>query len=276
MRVNSFALFGDKDKWAGGFATNLRQHFTLYPDWTLWLHVDELPDQGYCAILKRAEAQGLLRITVVPNNGLMHQNRWKTLMMLWRLLPLWQDTEYVFCRDIDSILTPRQLQCVRSFISSGNAVHGICDNASHNIPLMGGMCGFRTQSFQQAFGHQPFDSLLKHSFSREKWQTHGTDQDFLVAKVWPKLSGSSYIQALEGPNSRCHLKVATNADISDIPQMVRDKGDDFTNYIGAVGTVTDHNSFTNKQIADFYNEYGNQELCEKLTKIEQDLNYTIL
>jgi hypothetical protein len=49
-----------------------------------------------------------------------------------------------------------------------------------------------------------------------------------------------------------------------------DRGDDFCNYIGAAG-----NSSSDREIVDFYNEYGNKEKCRILTQIEKDLAYTI-
>jgi hypothetical protein len=277
MNVNSYALFGArKNDFAGGLAINLRQHLTMYPDWGLWVYTDEeLPDTGYCAVLRRAAAEGLLRITVVPERQAVGQ-RWKCLMMLWRLLPLWESTNYVFCRDLDSILTPRQLQCVRTFIQSGKTAHGISDNVQHNIALMGGMCGFRTDTFRVAVGVKSLNELLQHSYPEHRWKRHGSDQDFLMEHVWPRVRHNSLIHALRGPNCRSGIKRVTDADISDIPAAVRERGDDFTNYIGAVGTQTDHmGSFSVPQIAEFYNEHGSPK-CSILTRLEKEAGYVLL
>ena len=278
MNVNSYVLFGErKEDWSAGFAANIRQHFTMYPNWGFWIHTDsELNDEGYCPVLKRLHQEGLIKISVVPKNQEPHTQRLKCLMMLWRLLPLWEGTNYVFPRDIDSILTPRQLQCVLSFIQSGKAVHGINDNPAHNIPLMGGMCGFRTESFRSIFRVRSLSDLIRGTFGSDKWAQHGSDQDFMMLHLWGKLKDFSLVHKLDGPNSRSHLKHITDVDISYLSPQVREKGDDFTNYIGAVGTQTDTNgTFTNQQIVDFYNEHGDRDKCSRLTKIENDFGYKI-
>lgn len=273
MRVNSYSLFGDRQNWAGKFAVNIRQHLAMYPSWIFWIYTDrELEDVSYMPVLRELANRGIIRVSVVPSSGQFYHNRYKCLMMLWRLLPLWEGTEYVFCRDVDSILTPRQLQCVRSFISSGMIAHGINDNACHNIPLMGGMCGFRTSGFRDIF-RTSFNNLADGKYGPEKWATHGADQHFMMEHIWPLVRHSAMINKLDGPNGRCHLKRVTDADISDIPQAIREQGDNFTNYIGASGTITDKmGSFSDRQIAEFYDEYGGDG-CRVVSQIEKSIGW---
>lgn len=277
MRVNSYSVFGDnRENWTHNIATNLRQHYTLYPDWTFWLFTDREfdPNVGYGAVVHRLAQEGLIKLTIVPDGGQEYQQRSKTMMMLWRLIPIWENTEYVFCRDLDSILTPRQLQCVRSFIANGAIAHGINDNAGHDIPLMGGMCGFKSAGFRSKVRAANINALVKGKYSAATWRSHGTDQNFLTQYVWPYVSSSAVIHRLEGPNYRGDIKKVTDADISDIPEAIRQRGDEFTNYIGAPGTITQNGLFnnSNQSIAEFYNEYGNKEKCSIITKIEKELN----
>lgn len=276
MKVNSFSLFGDRAKWSTNLPINIRQHFTLYSDssWVFWVHTDyELNDQGYCPVLKKLAQEGLVKVTVVPDNGLLYQRRLRCTMMLWRLLPIWESTEFVFCRDLDSILTPRQLQCVRSFISSGRAVHGITDNPSHVIPLMGGMCGFNTRKFLGIMNAISLNDLLSGKYREDGGTIYGYDQDFLMHHIWPPTQASSWINNLGGPNDRSSNKVVTDAYMNDIPAIIREKGDDFTNYIGAAGCNTSRGSYSVKTMVDFYNEYGNKEKCDIVTKIEKSLGW---
>lgn len=273
MLVNSFSMFGNVDTWAGAVAVNLRQHYTLYPSWTFWIHTDqEMPNNGYCKVIRKLADDGLLKLTIVPNNGKTYQRRQKCIMMLWRLLPIWDETSYVFCRDLDSILTPRLVQCTADFIRSGRIAHGISDNVSHNIPLMGGMCGFKSNSLKKIYSS--LEDMVSHY--HQNWDIHGADQTFLQHEVWPQVRTNALLHSLSGPNSRCHLKQLFDVDISHVSQEVRDRGDDFTNYIGAVGTRSDVGSFSNAEIAEFYNKFGNVERCGAITKIEQDLGYTII
>lgn len=274
MKINSYTLFGNKEQWSNSFAVIIRQHLSLYyqNDWELWVHVDDdLSDNAYCGVLKELHKANLIKIFKVANNGLEYQSRYKCMMMLWRMLPLWENTEYVFCRDLDSILTPRQLQCVRSFILSGKTAHGINDNVSHNIPLMGGMCGFKTKAFREIF-NVSFNEFIKDKYSSNYWEAHGADQNFLMQYVWPRVIGSSFIHVLDGPNERYHLKeVAT--PINDINSEIKNKGDNFTNYIGAVGCSTPVKSYSNEEMINFYNIYGNTEKCKLVTDIENKLGW---
>jgi hypothetical protein len=265
MKVNSYALFGDIERYGRAYLPcNIRQHVTLYNNWTFWIHIDkELTNEPYNRVLKKLSQEGFIRISYVQDFGNLCDSRQKCMMMLWRLLPLWQDTEYVFCRDLDSILTPRQLQCTRSFINSGRIAHGINDNICHNIPLMGGMCGFKTNEFVKIFGNSL--NALVSQFKGADWNQHGTDQIFLMNYIYPLVAHSSLVHSLDGPNRRSHLKIVTDADISDIEQSVRDRGDDFANYIGANGF-----SCEEKEIVDFYNTNGNQLLCKAITQIERE------
>lgn len=268
--VNSYTIFGDTERWAGSFATLIREHFTLYPTWELVIHCDkDLSDSGYCRVLKKLRDEGYITLVTIPTQGQYHQNRWKCMMMLWRLLPLWNpSTDYVFCRDADSMLTPRQLQCCLQFIQSGRIAHGINDNAAHDIPLMGGMCGFKSKDFSRMF--ESLEKVVNSRYSEGEWQSHGTDQRFLMDHIWPSVRNSSVIHKLTGPNSRGHLKKLFNVNISHVPEKIQQSGDDITAYIGAVGTHTDVRAYTGEEIIALYNEYGNKAVCDRITQIENE------
>jgi len=263
-------MFGDmKENWGVNISVNLRQHFTLYPNGILWIHTDgELNDNRYNPIIKKLAQEGLLKLTIVKNEGLQFQQRWKTMMMLWRLLPIWEDTDYVFCRDLDSILTPRQLQCSKEFINSGKIAHGINDNDAHDLPLMGGMCGFKSKEFIQCIGNKNLNDLVSGTYNQESWQNHGTDQRFLNRHIHPLISHSFLMHKLQGPNRRSDIKTVCNVDVSEVSKEIQERGDDFCNYIGACG-----NTASNKEMIDFYNQYGNKEKCQIITKIEKEYNF---
>lgn len=271
MRVNSYTIFGDRQRWAPNFATNIRQHLTMYPGWTFWVHTDTPLEGGYLDVLAELARREIIKVTVVPEEGRQYQWRYLCTQMLWRMLPLWQDTEYVFCRDLDSILTPRQLQCVRAFIASGQIAHGINDNPAHSIPLMGGMCGFQTKGLRQLTANQSFEELVMDRYSGVEWEQHGTDQQWLMRWLWPWLRFRSLIHQIEGGNDRSMDKRLLDVDISDIPQAIRDHGDDFTNYIGAQGTQTDHGSYSLGEICDFYDEHS--PACSIVREVERELGW---
>jgi hypothetical protein len=161
----------------------------------------------------------------------------------------------------------------KSAISSGKAVHGINDNNSHVIPLMGGMCGFRTKKFKEIFNYNSLNDMLLNGYQESGPTIYGYDQDFLMRFIWPRAIDSSRIHKLEGPNDRSANKIVAEAYMEDIPRIVRDVGDNFTNYIGAVGCNTSRGSYSDREIADFFNEHGNREKCEIITEIESRLGW---
>lgn len=159
----------------------VRNHWAVWPDWKLVLHHDDRAREfPYWPCIERMADRGLL--------SLVYMGEAKKLCeaMLWRMLPCWNlDAEYVLCRDLDSLSTPRERRAIEKWIASGKAVSSLHDSESHSSSeLFGGLCGFRTD-----WVREHWDSYM-HFMNRAKENhidlTHqGSDMHFLNAEVLP-------------------------------------------------------------------------------------------
>jgi len=274
--VNSFSAFGERrDSYMALFPLIIRMHYSLYtkPNWKIRITTDRPFDNSsfYGKQINNLSEKGLLQLRIVSNGGSIWEQSVKGIGMLWRLIPAWEDNDYVFCRDLDSILTPRQAKFVQHFIESNMIVHGINDNNAHTIPLMGGMIGVKSKAFVQIIDFPSFAAMVSSwKMNSSQWDKHGQDQVFLMEKIWPKVSGNSLIHRIQGPNDRCNMKDCVPGLILEgVNQKILDEGDNFTNYIGAANCKnTTYGERTIEEMSSFYEEYGNKEMIEKIKEAE--------
>lgn len=185
MKVISYSLFGDPDSfefpfYLRGALYNARMNRLIYPQWGTAILVDasireELED--LFVILE----EYLKTMTVYVSPGKDDRCR----KMLWRMLPVWWDNvSHVLCRDADAITTYRESKSVERWLKSGMGYHGMNDDSAHGIPLMGGMIGIQTDHFKRDFPEMTsWNALIGDS----KLATHGTDQDLLMKKIYPRI-----------------------------------------------------------------------------------------
>lgn len=276
--LNSFSVFGEKrTSYMALFPLIIRMQYSLYQDskWKIRLTTDRpfSNNDFYGSSINNLVAHDLLQLKIVANGGSLWEQPIKGIGMLWRLLAVWEsENEYVFCRDLDSILTPRQAKFVQAFINSDKAIHGINDNNSHTIPLMGGMIGIRTSSFLKLVGFSSFSEMINSwKKTREFWDNHGRDQDFLMSNIWSKVSNYALIHRVFGPNDRCAMKdCVPGLQLQGINQKILDEGDNFTNYIGATNCKnTTYGEKTINEMIEFYNEYGNKSKMQEISSLEK-------
>lgn len=276
--INSFSAFGEKrQSYMSIFPLLIRMHYSLYPDsnWKIRITTDRpfTSKDYYGNEINNLFKLGLLQLVIVNNGGSMWEQPVKGVGMLWRLLPVWEsENEYVFCRDLDSILTPRQAKFVKSFIESGKSVHGINDNNAHDIPLMGGMIGVKCCDFINLTGFQNFPDMINSwSVNRPFWDEHGKDQIFLMEKIWHKVSRNSLIHKINGPNDRCMMKdCVPGCNLIEVNDKILEEGDNFTNYIGASNCIsTTYGERSLQEMISFYENFGNKEKIEQIIKAER-------
>jgi hypothetical protein len=271
--VNSFSAFGEKrHSYMALFPLIIRMHYTFYPNWKIRLTTDRFFDdsQPTYKYINNLINEELLELDIIDNNGTISQQPVKGIAMLWRMIPIWKDFDYVFTRDLDSILTPRQAKLVYAFVSSGKSIHGINDNASHSIPLMGGMIGIQCNKFKSLTGLQSFSQMINlWNIPVNEWDKHGKDQEFLMSFIWPKVQNDSLIHRIEGPNDRCNLKNPIAGFIPPCSEKILEEGDNFTNYIGASNCInTTYGAMTLEYMCNFYDTYGNLGIMQKIKKCE--------
>jgi len=103
--------------------------------------------------------------------------------MLRRINPqLFEKYDIIFSRDLDSVTTYREAQCVQRFISSGSLFHSIMDNVAHSLPMMGGMIGIKKEGWQKYFSNIKTLNDLVNGYDLS---VHGSDQALLMSKIFP-------------------------------------------------------------------------------------------
>lgn len=291
--VNSFSAFGEKrNKYLDFFNLILRQHYVLYPsinyNWKLYLITDRnfTDNERYCTdssgnggysgkTINRLAEEKLIELRIVENKGTLESLPISGIGMLWRMLPIWEnDNDYVFCRDLDSILTPRQMKYVLSFLKTNNNIHNIHDN-KHHSGLMGGMCGFKSQSIRDRY--DSFKNMISsYNTDISFWSNKNTDQLFLnqILKLTDRRLFLNHSQNTNKHDRISDHKNCVDVQISGVDNDVIDKGDDYCNYIGAVGLFKGDPgvewSPTYTQTIKFYEKYMNDELLKKIELIEKD------
>lgn len=150
-----------------GFYHNLRMNRLIYPDWFTRLVIERPLYEKYKSFFLCLSTSFDFDIEFKETAPLCE-------MMLWRLIPLWNDSvSHVLCRDADSITTYKETQIIKQWLISGKNVCSINDNKAH-AGIMGGLSGFTISAFDE-------DSF-KEFISGFDLSRRGSDQDLINRK----------------------------------------------------------------------------------------------
>jgi len=261
MKVISLALFDAQDKnchsfssFLRMFAITIRAYKYIFPEWEIILHIDEEVKGRYIDYFSLLEKDiQVIKIRTYKKAPL-------TRAMLWRIDPV-DYAEVTLCRDIDSLPTLRERQAVEYWLTTAKKAHGIVDSISHNIPMMGGMCGFLNKAF----------TVYPDRYNMS-WKTKGMDQAFLMAHVYPKVADSFLLHSFLG------LPGGTTELVKDT-WGIDPACNDLVNHIGQGGFHLDktYNPEINKTYAGALNYYVKTPppeiaiLNDQLLSVEADL-----
>ena len=193
----------------------VRAHPKVWTGWDMVVHHDdEVEKLPYFQVLRRLQEAGRLNLVFVRRAADVGLCR----AMLWRMRPVFgSEYEHVVCRDVDSIPSVVDAQIVREWIGSEKTLHVIHDNPAHG-GIMGGTLGVRCAAFRSAlptpYGNSwaDFEDLLSRTFSREQWNRHGADQDFLNVYVAPLVGDNLLLHTSNGVDpKRMHSGVEVRA-----------------------------------------------------------------
>jgi hypothetical protein len=247
MKAISYAIFGYKrhmqnsyqfDTYMRGLWVNFRVNRVLYPGWQIVINTDdETVNSHYIVLFDYMMTAGQQRIC--PSKQSL------CLSMLWRLKPAFERNSelksvfsHVICRDCESIGTYREAQMVQEWIAEDKTLHCITDSISHNIPMMGGMVGFRPAYLSQRMGVNTWDQLMALNpgidFNRK-----GSDQDFMNRIMYHKLADSATEHFILGMK---HTVTPTGGRHYEVPDIEVDGVDpihkslnDCAGHVGASG-----------------------------------------
>jgi len=237
MKVISYAIFGARQKTAEnafefytymrGLYFNTVMNSLIYPEWRTHIEIDSGTFSEYDNFFNFLRDEYNASYRVNPSEPLCKA-------MLWRMKPVFdEDVDYVLCRDTDALTTYREAQAVQEFVDSGLPVHGITDNPSHTVPLMGGMIGFKAKDIVERYRN--WDRLV----SKYDLEQRGSDQVLLAREVYPEFRKRMFAHYIKGmqPNGEAVVKTSIeNKPLRGVDPSLYESNFCIT-FIGAAGCV---------------------------------------
>jgi hypothetical protein len=260
MNVISLSIFGCNKKHSQCFSFNtflkylsfnIRVFDSVYSGWKIYLTTDH---ESYIAYRKYFK--------YLVNNDILCMNikNYESLgkSMLWRLDPVSFADRFI-CRDIDSLPTHRERRAVEHWIINDTLAHSMNDNKAHTVPLMGGMVGFKKNTFE----NEIYDKI-EFDFNGK-----GSDQYFMQYHIYPLVKHSITEHRMLGMLVTAGNKFSKDwiYDI-DCDTKCTLECDGFIKFIGEPFSMNAVNN--NKKIVPYWFENCNQELHEKLLTIEKE------
>lgn len=176
MKIISFSLFGDKDKYLIGMQKNIDLAEKFYPDWKIAIYYKNVN------IDKLVVSEKVL-LREVTNHRLCGT--------MFRFLAHDEpNTELFIVRDSDSRIGQREVDAVNQWLKSGKILHIMRDHPHHGYAIMGGMWGMRCQNnFNMEL------ACTNYMINKDPNHWSMTDMDFLRDVIYPKYGHDSKIHA---------------------------------------------------------------------------------
>lgn len=176
-KIIALSLWNNIPKYIYGAARNIELSSQLYPDWQVFLYVD---DAAKIAIKEYINLQDYGHVSII---NYASQGDWRG--MFWRFLPAWdKNIDVMISRDCDSRFSERERDAVNEWLLSDKDFHIMRDHPYHDTCILGGMWGCRNHIFSK------LDIDLNIDEHGSFWQV---DQDFLRSFVYPKVMPFSFI-----------------------------------------------------------------------------------
>jgi len=257
------------EKYLSYFTISIRAYKSLYIGWDIYLAVDSDSYSKFRELFDYFLYEKIIdKLDVFDPSSIGKST-------LWRFNPIkWSD--YMISRDVDSLPTYRERQCVEIWLNKDTLAHSINDNPVHSLSLLAGLVGFKKNSFNlDKLNELNIDYTLK-----------GGDQDFLNIYVYPLVKDSIVEHRIKGMPIRPENPYSYN-NIEDIDVDVRlnlKEGEDkkevllrtnkLINHMGQAGIrIFNHVDLATGNFFEgaicFWSKYGDQKIHEKLLYIEK-------
>ena len=208
-KLLSYVLFGnDVDFW-NNIPYILMANAATFPDFYMkfYIHKDCMNHIFYPLLSEPAKVFDNIEIEIID------ESIQGTKLTIWRMKPLWEnDVDYLFCRDLDYLVTETERKAMEYFIQSKNK-YSMCMRCYHlhTIPLMAGLCGFKTKEVLDSIKGKAatFEGYLQYGIDKlhldNKGWTWGCDQTLLKSFFGPMLK--------EGAHLDCPLQTGEGAHL---------------------------------------------------------------
>lgn len=173
MKVISFGLWGNEQKYLEGAEANVILARRFYPGWKCWFFCDQtVPKETLDLLSQQPDCR-----VMIADSTKERQHR-----LFWRFWAAsYSDVEIMIIRDTDSRIGQREQMAVNDWLSRGTGFHIMRDNPAHGVPMCGGMWGCKADRLRN------IRSSIEQYYDEGKHNTVlcGVDQDFLHQVVHP-------------------------------------------------------------------------------------------
>jgi len=265
-KIASYSLFGNhvshgtRQFYWDHIPALVRAHHNFYPDWELRIHVDSTYEEDRSRLLRAYAGAGLCALYYCEENIACCRS------MLWRMRPAWDPTvAYVVCRDIDAMPCPKDAKTIKQWIESGAAVHTINDNTQHSVTMMGGMVGFKVDSFQKKCPWPTWNKMVEAYEGLEK-PSGGYDQMLMSDRIWnlyyPDICSHRFAGLACDPALRACYTSVSDEPLEGMPELLCRRADALMAHLGA-------SSYDIPKACELFDTYGDPEVTERVLKAEK-------
>jgi len=193
QKVLAFSFYGNPNsvqvksrKYFEGIKANLKELPEKYPDWVLRLYYD-LPEEHYltkelCDLACNDPNIDLCKVESLPALGDVR----KVFAMNWRFFPMLDpQVSHMLSRDLDSLVSDREVSAVQEWLESDKSFHFMRDNPSHGIEILGSGWGIRMGQLERNMIESAFNAAVHDPLFWAPKEAYGADQGFLKRYLWP-------------------------------------------------------------------------------------------
>jgi hypothetical protein len=177
MKVISFSLWGQDQRYFIGAFKNCELALKLYPEWKCFFY-----------IRKDSNGEQIKNLKTYPNSVVIEVDSTDNKRgLFWRFLPVFDKSiDVTIIRDCDSRLTEREVLAVDQWLKSDKSFHIMRDHPYHNTEILGGMWGVKNKLIDLG-GELTFDIISTY---KDEYQE---DQRYLREEIWPRVKNDCMI-----------------------------------------------------------------------------------
>jgi hypothetical protein len=169
MKIISFSLWGQEEKYFIGAFRNCELALRYYPGWECFFYIRSDSNPTYIENLKNYTNSNVILVNSVDDRR----------GLFWRFMPAFDKSiDVTIVRDCDSRLSERESLAVDQWIQSDRSFHIMRDHPYHNTEILGGMWGIKNKSIDLG------ENLTLDIISTYK-DEYQEDQRYLREKIWP-------------------------------------------------------------------------------------------
>jgi hypothetical protein len=208
MKVISFSLWGNNERYFYGALRNCEISLKLYPEWLCFFYISsETKDYLINPLQKYPNCRIIRMENIGEKRGLF-----------WRFLAAFdKEIDITIVRDCDSRITEREVSAVNQWIDSNKGFHIMRDHPYHNTEILGGMWGVKNKIIN-------LGTPLTLDSIKEYKDAYQEDQKYLREKIWPLVKDNcmihdEFFKGISFPHKRRDFDdfVGQQYDETDLP-----------------------------------------------------------